>query len=80
MNLRLLFCLGMGIFTTYIGLVMLVTHFRAQPKSVPPLKPNFSARAEQIVDADSGEKVTHREFTVSTKLAGEADPKKPAAR
>ncbi|MDB6174966.1 MAG: hypothetical protein JWL59_4277 [Chthoniobacteraceae bacterium] len=80
MNLRLLFCIGMGFFTTYMGLAMLITHFRAQPKSVIPSKPNFSARAEQSVDAETGEKLVYREFTVSTKLASEVTPKPPEAR
>ncbi|MDB6153674.1 MAG: hypothetical protein JWL90_2127 [Chthoniobacteraceae bacterium] len=80
MNLRLLFCIGMGFFTTYMGLAMLITHFRVQPKSVIPPKPNFSARAEQSVDAETGEKVVYREFTVSTKLASEVTPKSPGGR
>ncbi|MES2570372.1 MAG: hypothetical protein V4710_10015 [Verrucomicrobiota bacterium] len=71
MNLRLLACIGMGVFTTYMGLVMLLGHFRTPPRGVLPPKPNFSARAQQTVDTVTGEKITVREFTVSTKLAGE---------
>ncbi len=78
MNLRLLFCIGMGIFTTYIGIVVIISHCHIQPKSVLPPKPNFSARAAHTVDADTGEKVTYREFTVSTTLA--SDSTKAGAR
>jgi hypothetical protein len=69
MNFRLLLCLAMGMFTTYMGLVMLVGHFRAKPGGAPPPKPNFSARVEESVDAETGEKIVHRQITVSTKLA-----------
>jgi hypothetical protein len=71
MNLRLLFCVGMGLFTTYLGLVMLWTRFEPTPKSAPPLKRNFSAHAELSVDALTGEKELHREITVTTQLVGE---------
>jgi hypothetical protein len=33
------------------------------------LKPNFTARVEETVDAETGEKVVLRQITVSTKLA-----------
>jgi hypothetical protein len=69
MNFRLLLCLAMGVFTTYMGLVMLVGHFRSKPGGGPPPKPNFSARVEEAVDSETGEKIVHRQITVSTKLA-----------
>ncbi len=69
MNFRLLFCIAMGVFTTFIGFVMLLGHFRAQPEIELPPKPNFSAVAEEVVEEGTGEKVTYREFTVTTKLA-----------
>lgn len=69
MNLRLILCIGMGVFTTYMGLVMLLGHFRAKPGFTPPQKPNFTARFEEAVDAETGEKIVLRQITVSTKLA-----------
>jgi hypothetical protein len=69
MNLRLLLCLAMGVFTTYMGLVMLVGHFRSKPGFVRPQKPNFTTRVEEVVDAKTGEKTVLRQITVSTKLA-----------
>ena len=68
MNFRLVFCVAMGVFTTFIGFVMLLGHFRAQPDFELPPKPNFSAVVEEAVDEGTGEAVTHREFTVTTKL------------
>ena len=69
MNLRLILCVSMGVFTTYMGLVMLLGNFRAKPGFTPPLKPNFTARVEESVDAETGEKIVLRQITVSTKLA-----------
>ncbi len=68
MNLRLMFCLAMGVFTTYMGLVMLIGHFRSKPGFTPPQKPNFNTRVEEVVDAETGEKIVVRHITVSTKL------------
>lgn len=69
MNSRLILCIAMGVFTTYVGLVMLLGHFRAKPGFTPPQKPNFTARVEEAVDAETGEKIVLRQITVSTKLA-----------
>ena len=69
MNLRLIFCVGMGVFTTYMGLLMLVWHFQAKPKYELPPKPNFTARSQEVVDPKTGEKTIYREITVTTKLA-----------
>lgn len=68
MNLRLLLCVAMGIFTTFLGIVMLVNSLRPAPRALPPPTPNFSARATPVVDAETGEKTIYREITVSTKL------------
>ena len=75
MNLRLLMCIGLGVFTTYVGIVMLVASMRRPQRIAPPPKPNFSARETAVVDAETGEKTIYREMTVSTKLApGPATP------
>ncbi len=68
MDLRLILCIGMGAFVTYIGVVMLITQFQRKPY-IPPPKPNFSARATTVVDPKTGEKTIYREITVSTKFA-----------
>ena len=75
MNLRLLMCIGLGLFTTYLGIVMLVASLRRPPPMVLPPPPNFSARETAVVDAETGGKTIYREITVSTKLApGAATP------
>ena len=68
MNLRLLMCIGLGVFTTYLGIVMLVASLRRPPPVVLPPKPNFSTKETTVVDAETGEKTIYREITVSTKL------------
>lgn len=68
MDIRLIFCIGMGAFVTYIGVVMLITQFQRKPYAPPP-KPNFSSRSTTYVDPQTGEKTTVREITVSTKFA-----------
>ena len=69
MNFRLLLCIAMGVFTAHLGVFMLLAQFRPKPKFVPPPKPNFSAKATVVVDAETGEKTIYREITVSTTLA-----------
>ena len=69
MNLRLLFCIGMGLFTAYLGLVMLVAQLRQKPKYTLPPPPNFKTKELVVVDKTTGEKTTYREFTVTTKFA-----------
>jgi hypothetical protein len=68
-NLRLLFCIGMGVFVTYLGIFMLIRQFRTEPIPVSPPRPNFSARSATTVDPVTGEKTVYREITVSTKFA-----------
>ncbi len=75
MNFRLLLCIGLGLFTTYLGIVMLVGSMRQRPRPALPPKPNFSARETTVVDAETGGKTVYREITVTTKLApGPATP------
>ena len=71
MNIRLLLCIVMGVFTAHIGLFMLIAQFKPKPRLVAPPKPNFSAKAYVGVDAETGEKVVYREITVSTKFTQE---------
>ena len=80
MNLRLLLCIAMGVFTTYIGVFMLVSALKTRGRlSAPPPKPNFFARSSVVVDATTGEKMIYREITVSTKFAPSPAPDvKPA--
>jgi hypothetical protein len=68
MNFRLLMCIAMGVFVTYIGVVMLVAQFRRKPYTPPP-KPNFTSKSAVVVDPQTGEKTIYREITVSTKFA-----------
>ena len=69
MNFRLVLCVAMGVFTTYLGIVMLIASLRRTPEIALPPKPNFSARATTVVDPETGEKTTYREITVTTKFA-----------
>ena len=83
MNFRLFMCIGLGVFTTYLGVFMLVGSMRQHPRLAPPPKPNFSARETTVVDAKTGEKTIYREITVTTKLALGPDappPEKPQLR
>jgi hypothetical protein len=68
-NFRLLLCIAMGVFTTYLGVVMLIAALRRTPEPPPPPKPNFSAKAATVTDPETGEKTTYREINVTTKFA-----------
>jgi len=69
MQFRLLFCIAMGVFVAHLGVFMIIAHFRPQPHSAPPPRPNFSSRSTTVVDPKTGEKTIYREITVSTKFA-----------
>jgi hypothetical protein len=69
MNIRLLFCIAMGVFVAHLGVFMLIEQFRPKPHIAPPPKPNFSSRATVVVNHETGEKTIFREITVSTKFA-----------
>lgn len=79
MQIRLLFCIAMGVFVAHLGVFMIIGHFRSQPKYTPPPRPNFSSRSTTVVDRKTGEKTIYREITVSTKFAP-APPTPPPAK
>jgi hypothetical protein len=68
MNFRLLCCIAMGVFTTHLGVIMLIAQFRPKPHLVAPPKPNFTSKSTVVVDRATGEKTIYREITVSTKF------------
>jgi hypothetical protein len=69
-NFTLIGCIAMGVFTTYIGIAMLVTQLRGgRELPTPPPQPNFQSRETVTIDEKTGKKTIYREITVSTKLA-----------
>ena len=68
----------MGVFVAHLGVFMLMAQLRPKPKLMPPPKPNFSAKATVVVNAETGEKTIYREITVSTKFAKDASTPAPA--
>lgn len=78
MNIRIFFCIAMGVFTAHLGLVMILSHLRPRPPAPP--KPNFIVRSQTVVDAETGEKTTYREITVSTQFASKPDDGSDAPR
>ena len=74
MNLRLLLCIVMGVFTAHIGVFMLIEQLKPKPKLTLPPKPNFSSKATVVINAETGEKSIYREITVSTKFAPDSAP------
>ena len=79
MNARLVFCLAMGVFTTFLGFSMLLKGCNAATRTVRPQPSNFSATSEVIeIDARTGETVRQRNITVSTTLAPPPAPESPA--
>jgi len=80
MKASLLFCIVLGVFTAHIGVFMLLSHLRPQPKLTPHPKDSFSVKAASFTDSHTGEKMIYEEFTVSTRLAppdGLQPPEKP---
>jgi len=69
MKTSLLFCIVLGVLTAHIGVFMLLSHLRPQPKPAPHPRDNFSVKAASFTDSHTGEKMIYREFTVSTRLA-----------
>ena len=69
MKASLLLCIVLGVFTAHIGVLMLLSHLRPQPKFAPRPKDSFSAKAASFIDSHTGQKMIYEEFTVSTRLA-----------
>jgi hypothetical protein len=69
MKASLLSCIVLGVFTAHLGVLMLLSHLRPQPKRPPRPRENFSAKAATFTDSNTGEKMIYQEFTVSTRLA-----------
>jgi hypothetical protein len=78
MDVRLIFCIAMGVFVAHLGVFMLIEQLHPKPLPPPKPKPNFSAKATTVVDPQTGEKTIYREITVSTKFAP-ALPTPPSA-
>ena len=85
MNAKLLACIAMGVFVAHMAIFMLVQRVRTwnDPIPAPPPRPNFRSAQEEVVDPKTGEKMVHREITVSTQLRPELyqeRPQPPAAK
>ena len=61
-------CIVMGVFVAHIGIFMLIEQFKPKPK-LTRSKPNFTAKSTVYRDTETGEKIVHREITVTTKFA-----------
>jgi hypothetical protein len=79
MKASLLLCIVLGVFTAHLGVLMLLSHLRPQPKLAPRPKDNFSLKAASFTDSATGQKMIYQEFTVSTRLAPpeSTPPEKP---
>ena len=70
MNAKIILCIAMGVFVAHLAVFMIIFRLRmdAHPP-VPPPRPNFHVAEEKVTDPATGEKIVHRELSVSTKLA-----------
>jgi hypothetical protein len=70
MNAKIILCIAMGVFVAHLAVFMIIfrLHMDAHPP-VPPPPPNFRVAEEHVIDPATGEKLLHREISVSTKLA-----------
>jgi hypothetical protein len=75
-NFRIMLCIGMGVFVIHLGVIMILSHLRPQPRMKLPVQ-NFKVRSHAVVDRETGETTVYREITVSTRLA--TPPPLPAA-
>lgn len=72
MNRRTIFYIIAVAVLFHVGLFYLASHTRALPKVRQVPRPNFTNNEEVYHDSTTGEKITYREFKVSTKLADPA--------
>jgi len=70
--------IGGGVFAAHLLVFAIVADWRVLPKKrhVPP--PNFGAAQATYTEPETGEKVTVREFTVTTKLTPSPAPEPEA--
>jgi hypothetical protein len=69
-NLKLLFCIAMGVFVAHLAVFMMIFSIRSRqlpPPPVPP-PPNFKYAEEVVVNPKTRERIVNREITVTTKL------------
>jgi hypothetical protein len=78
-NTKLFLCIAMGVFVAHLAVFMIVARIRLDrlPPPVPVAKPNFSVSEAVDVNPATGEKIVHREITISTKLV---EPEAPLGR
>jgi hypothetical protein len=60
----------------HVGLFYVAAHTRALPKVRAVPRPNFNLSEQTYRDSTTGEKLTYREISVSTKLADPATIKR----
>jgi hypothetical protein len=69
-NAKIILCIAMGVFVAHLAVFMIIfrIHLDAHPP-VPPPQPNFHVAEETVINPANGEKIVHREMSVSTRLA-----------
>jgi hypothetical protein len=70
MNWKIVLCIAIGVFVAHLAIFMIIfrVHLDAHPP-MPAPQPNFHVAEEKVTDPGTGEKLVHREMTVSTQLA-----------
>ena len=73
MNVRLFFCIAMGVFMIHLAGFMIYFTIRSRQLPPPPVpaKPNFQYVEEVVTDSKTGSRLVNREITVTTKLRGD---------
>lgn len=69
MSRRTIFYIIIGAVLFHVGLFYIASHTRALPKTRVIPRPNFTTNEQVYSDTTNGDKITYREFKVSTKLA-----------
>jgi flagellar basal body-associated protein FliL len=72
MNRRTIFIIVSAVVLLHVGLFYVAAHTRALPKTRVVPRPNFISDEQVYSDSTTGEKLTYREISVSTKLADPA--------
>ena len=73
MNVRLLFCIAMGVFMAHLAAFMVYFTVRSRlfPPPPPPQKPTFKYAEEVVTNPKTGDRLVNREITVTTSLRGD---------